>query len=207
MKSLDPRLNRVDIYKYQQELKPKASMDQFETYEVFVRAKDGKAMQHEGIVHGPNKEMAFLFAKEQFSRRGACVDLWVALTSDLMVSPISDNEENIYDLVQLEVDDGGTTEAYEVFHLYKRGKHHQYQGSLQAKGFHDAYQNASEVFNDGKPVLNVWVIKKADLLCSTDEDRVIWSTLSEKTFRDAIAYKALDKIKKFKEEQGTGNKL
>lgn len=201
MNSLDPRLNRVDIYKYQQELQPKISMDQFETYETFVQSKENKPYQHEGIVHAPNQDMAFLFAKEQFSRRGTCVGLNVVKTENVMVSPMTDNEESIYDSVTIEPEKDGKTEVYEVFHLFTRGKHMQHQGSVSANGFHDAYQQAGSTYNNGKTVLNVWIIRHSDMLFNTEEERIIWSTLSEKKFRDAIAYKALDKIKKFKEKQ------
>jgi len=205
MASLDPRLNRVDIYKYHQELQPKNSMDQFETYEVFVQSKESKPYQHEGIVHAPNQDMAFLFGKEQFSRRGVCTGLAVVLTEKIMVSPMTDNEENVYDHVSVASEKAGEKETYEVFHLFKRGKHMQHQGSVTAKGFHDAYQQAAGTYNTGKVVLNVWVIRHDDILFNTDDERVIWSTLSDKKFRDAIAYKALDKIKKFKEEQTASN--
>jgi ring-1,2-phenylacetyl-CoA epoxidase subunit PaaB len=201
MTSLDPRLNRVDIYKYQQELKPKDSMDQFETYEVFLQTKESKPYQHEGAVHAPNIDMAFLFAKEQFSRRGTCTGLTVVKTEHIMVSPMTDNDESVYDLVTVEPEDSAKKEAYEVFHLFKRGKHMQHQGSVSAVGFHDAYQRAGTTYNTGKTVLNVWVVRHDDMLFNTEDERVIWHTLSEKKFRDAIAYKALDKIKKFKEEQ------
>lgn len=205
MTSLDPRLNRVDIYKYQQELQPKTSMDQFGTYEVFVQSKESKPFQHEGIVHAPNLDMAFLFGKEQFSRRGTCTGLSVVETNAVMVSPMTDNEESVYDSVSVEVEKDGKLEAYEIFHLFKRGKHMQHQGSVQARGFQDAYQQAGENYNTGKIVLNVWIVRHEDMLFNTEEERVIWSTLSEKKFRDAIAYKAMDKIKKFRDEQTSSN--
>jgi len=180
-------------------------MDQFETYEVFVQSKESKPYQHEGTVHAPNQDMAFLFGKEQFSRRGVCTGLAVVLTEKIMVSPMTDNEENVYDHVSVESEKAGKKEIYEVFHLFKRGKHMQHQGSVTAKGFHDAYQQAAGTYNTGKVVLNVWVIRHDEILFNTADERVIWSTLSDKKFRDAIAYKALDKIKKFKEEQATSN--
>lgn len=201
MTSLDPRLNRVDIYKYKQELQPKDSMDQFETYEVFVQTKESKPYQHEGIVHAPNRDMAFLFGKEQFSRRGTCTGIAVVQTEHVMVSPMTDNDESVYDLVSVESEKSTKKETYEVFHLFKRGKHMQHQGSVSAVGFQDAYLQAGATYDTGKTVLNVWVVRHDDMLFNTEDERDIWSTLSEKSFRDAIAYKALDKIKKFKEEQ------
>ena len=37
---------------------------------------------------------------------------------------------------------------------------------------------------------------------SDEEDADIWNTLKEKKYRDAIDYKAADRIKAFKAEQG-----
>ena len=45
------------------------------------------------------------------------------------------------------------------------------------------------------------VAKTDDILTVSEDDKVIWETLPEKSFRDAIAYRGADKIKKFKEEQ------
>ena len=205
MTPLDPRLRRINIYKYQQEIQPKNGMDQFETYEVFIQTKENMAYQHEGIVHAPNRDMAFLFAKEQFSRRGVCTGLGVVPTQKVMASPMTDNEEDVYDLFSLEPEKNGQTDIYEVFYLFKRGKHHLHQGNLSAKGFHDAYQQAGKLYNTEKVVLNVWIVCREDILFNTVEQRLIWSTLSEKKFRNAIAYKALGKIKKFREEQNSSN--
>lgn len=200
MESLDPRLNRVDLEKYTG-LSQKETLDQFETYEVFVQVKENKPFEHEGIVHAPNEDMAFLFGKEQFSRRGSCTGLSVVNTANIMVSPLTDNAISVYDVFTPSVELKGDAEKYEVFHLIKRGKKHKHIGHVEADSYEQAYITASETYNEGKPVLNVWVVKTQDILFSDDENKDIWNTLSEKQFRDAIAYRALDKIKKFKAEQ------
>ena len=64
LKSLDPRVNRLDIPEnWNESITSKDSLDQFETYEAFVQVKEGKALEHVGPVHAPNEDMAFLFAK------------------------------------------------------------------------------------------------------------------------------------------------
>lgn len=202
MESLDPRLNRVDLDAFN-ELKPKKLLDQFETYEVFVQAKENKAYQHEGVVHAPNEEMAFLFAKEQFSRRGTCTGIAVCKTENVVVTPITDNGKNVYDEFEPHGSELGEYEKYEVFHLFRRGKQHQHIGHIEASSFDEAFNKSKAIYNNDKTVLNVWLVKTDNLLFVNGNDKDLWYTLSEKQFREATAYRALDKIKKFKEEQSS----
>lgn len=74
LKSLDPRINRLDIPEGEVNLN---ELDQFQTYEVFHQKKRGEQHEHVGIVHAPNDEMALLFAKEQYGRRGLTTNIWV----------------------------------------------------------------------------------------------------------------------------------
>lgn len=199
MESLDPRLNRVNLDAFNQ-LNPKKSLDQFETYEVFVQEKENKAYQHEGVVHAPNEEMAFLFAKEQFSRRGSCTGMAVCKTENLKVTPTTDNGKNVYDEFEPKGSELGEYEKYEIFHLFRRGKQHRHIGSIEASSLDEAFNKSKAIYNNDKTVLNVWIAKTDDILFVNENYRDIWYTLSEKQFRDATAYRALDKIKKFREE-------
>ena len=98
---------------------------------------------------------------------------------------------------------GSEVEGFELFHLLKRGKQHKHAGSVLAKDYEDAILQAKTELDLSKPVYNIWVVKSSDIYASDDEDRDIWDTLHEKKYRDAIDYKAADKIKAFKEEQGS----
>lgn len=92
IKSLDPRISRAQISDEPgtgQELKP---LEHFETYEVFHQKKRGTHHQHVGTVHAPNPEMALLFGKEQYGRRGVCVNIWVARTTDIFASDYDDDD-------------------------------------------------------------------------------------------------------------------
>ena len=90
IKSLDPRVTRADIELEKPFESPLKESDHWETYEVFHQKKRGTQHQHVGIVHAPSPEMALLFAKEQYSRRGVCVNLWVVRTADVYVSDYED---------------------------------------------------------------------------------------------------------------------
>ena len=91
IKSLDPRVTRANIDVDTQEgiLNP---LDHFETYEVFEQRKRGTHHIHVGSVHAPSAEMAVVFAKEQYTRRGQCVNLWVVKTSDVFVTEYEDSD-------------------------------------------------------------------------------------------------------------------
>lgn len=200
LKSLDPRVSRLGIPDSQEAMAPKEILDQFETYEAFVQVKDNKPFEHVGPVHAPNEEMAFLFAKEQYSRRGMfCNALCVVKTENIKASDFTDNSIDIYDTLTQEPS-GVERESFEVFHLMKRGKQHKYAGNVVARDYEDAMAAAKKLYQSAKPVFNLWIVKSEDILASDEEDRDIWETLKEKKYRDAIDYKAQDRIKAFKEE-------
>ncbi len=201
LKSLDPRVGRLHILEQEDNLEtPKGVLDQFETYEAFVQVKEGKSLDHVGPVHAPNEEMAFLFAKEQFTRRGSfCNALCIVKTENILMSEYSDNKISVYDAVVTNPT-GIITEEFEIFHLFKRGKQHRYIGTVNALNFDDALANSKVFYPSEKPVYNVWVVNSKDILTSDDDDRDIWDTLKEKQNREAIDYKGQDLIKAYKEK-------
>ena len=200
MKSLDPRVNRLELPE-SEGLSPRAALDQLPTFEVFLQLKEGKPFQHAGIVHASDEEMAFVLAKEQYSRRLTCTGLFVVNTQNVRVSAYTEGEQCAYDTEPTRDVTSEAKESYQVFHLLKRGKQHVHAGEVEAIGYGDAFAVAKGSLRPEKPVFNVWIAKSTDIFASGEEDKVIWSTLPEKKFRDAIAYKAADKIKAFKEQQ------
>lgn len=90
IKSLDPRISRAQID--HSDINPLESLDQFQTYEVFHQKKRGQQHQHVGIVHAPNPDMALLYAKEQYSRRGVTANLWVVPSNCVFATEYSDDD-------------------------------------------------------------------------------------------------------------------
>src|SRR5687768_10052054 len=80
--SLDPRMNRLELPE-QEHVTKLNEEDSWITYEVFHQKKKGTQHAHAGIVHAPNAEMAMVFAKEQFGRRGQTSGLWVVKSSEI----------------------------------------------------------------------------------------------------------------------------
>ena len=200
MKSLDPRISRWNVAQEPESLE-KGQLDQLVTYEVFIQMREGRAFEHAGIVHASDLDMAFLFAKEQFSRRYTCTGMWVVATENVTVTAYTDLEENIYDSIDETSSPAGELQEYQVFHLNKRGKQHKHAGTVMAASAAHALSEAKKNFDTGQPVLNIWVAPSEKFWFSGEDDKVIWSTLKEKTHRDVISYKAADKLKAFKENK------
>jgi ring-1,2-phenylacetyl-CoA epoxidase subunit PaaB len=91
--SLDPRVNRIDLNKVGAE--EQHTNSHLITWEVFHQDKRGKQVVHVGIVHASTPEMALIVAKEQYSRRGATTNIWVAKTSD--VYSFNTEDEDIFE--------------------------------------------------------------------------------------------------------------
>lgn len=195
MKSLDPRVNRL-----QNVSTPviKAPMDQFGTYEVFVQAKEGKPFQHEGAVHAPDLEMAYLLAKEAFTRRFTCISLYVVDTRDVSVSPLTEGDQHVYTLIDDPAASDNTGESFEVYHLLKRGKQHVHAGTVQATDARQAMGVAKHSLHP-KMAYNVWVIPTRRIRFTLPEEQDLWTTLPDKKFRDATDYRGGDKLKEYLE--------
>ena len=118
-----------------------------------------------------------------------------------MATATTEAETSIYDRITTSSSAEAGGISFEIFHLNKRGKQHAYIGTVVATDYESALAQAKQQLDPGKPVFNAWVIKSSDILKSAEEDRDMWVTLPEKKYREAIDYKGLEKIKKFKEEQ------
>lgn len=91
--SLDPRVERLGGVG-QQQLDTDADTH-WVTWEIFHQEKKGKQVIHVGVVHAPSAEMALVFAKETFGRRGKTTNLWTVKTSDVFT--FRPEEEEIFD--------------------------------------------------------------------------------------------------------------
>ena len=192
--SIDPRVNRLPKVGQPGAIKPKAPLDQFGTFEVFVQPKEGKPFQHEGIVHAPNLEMAWVLAKEAFTRRFTCTSLCVADTRNVFVSPMAEGNLNAYDLIADAIVSGDKQEPFEIFHLLKRGKQHVQAGYVNASNAQEAMACAKKELKS-KGAMNIWALRRSDIRFTTPEEKELWNTLPEKKFRDASEYKGGDRLK------------
>lgn len=194
MESLDPRVNRLQLINDPESV-AKTPLDQFATFEVFVQPREGKPFQHEGAVHAPDLELAFVLAKETFTRRFTCSSLFVVDTRDVFVSVMTEGDQSVYDLVSGEPPDQSGGVVYEIFHQTRRGKQHAHAGQVQATDGDNALRQAKRLHS--AVVLNVWAIRRDKIRFTRDDEKDFWNTLPDKKFRDAAAYKAGDKLNTF----------
>lgn len=215
--SLDPRINRLGLPDAPPPPPDKAQLDQFETYEVFHQRKEGTAYVYVGPVHAPSADVAFLFAKEQYSRRFPCTGMWVVPTASIQLTGYVSDADSVYDTLpadrgevpaavpsedaQAEAAYAAGEEDYDIFHLKKRGKAHTHVGKVRAATPGQALQVAKAVFGEQRPVVNVWVVRSAEVLRSDEDDKDIWLTNVDKKYREATAYRVQDRIERFKQEQ------
>lgn len=199
LNSLDPRVVRLP-FEAAEIMKPKLPLDQFGTFEVFVEPKAGKPFQHEGIVHAPNLEMAYVLAKEAFTRRFTCTSLYVVDTRDVYVSLMTEGNQHVYDLIPDTAEPTGDKSMFQIYHLNKRGKQHIQAGVVAASNPLEAISLAKSNFDTGKTVYNVWAIHHDKIRFTSPEEQDLWITLPEKKFRDASDYKGGDKLKSFLEK-------
>jgi len=200
MKSLDPRVSRLPEIEQEGLVQPKAPLDQFGTFEVFVQPREGKPFQHEGAVHAPNLEMAYVLAKETFTRRFTCTSLYVADTRSVYVSPMTEGNQNVFELIPDSTSSNGST-SFELYQLVKRGKQHLHIGTVESASPEGAMSKAKEKADLSKTVYNLWAIPTKEIRFTTPEEKDLWITLPEKKFRDASDYKGGDKLKEFLERR------
>ena len=187
IKSLDPRVGRLP----QTDNPTKPPMDQFGTFEVFVQPAPGKPFRHEGPVHAPGLEMAYVLAKEAFTRRFTCSSLFVADTHDVHV--FAPDEQT------LPADDASdkvmTPSTFEIFHLIKRGKQSVQSGAIDAASPQQALAFAQQQCTTMPYAF--WAIDRRAIRFTASEEHDFWQTLPDKKFRDAAAYKGGEKLQRF----------
>ncbi len=88
-KSLDPRVQRLNIGTQNGEANIETHLV---TWEVFHQEKKGKQAVHVGIVHASSPELALVYAKEVYGRRGKTTNLWVVKTSDIFTFTPEDED-------------------------------------------------------------------------------------------------------------------
>lgn len=82
--SLDPRITREHIPSEFGTLPaPKGELDQLQSYEVFQQGKSGGRYTHVGSVRASTPDLALIFAKEIYGRRGPTFGLWVVQTDNI----------------------------------------------------------------------------------------------------------------------------
>jgi ring-1,2-phenylacetyl-CoA epoxidase subunit PaaB len=69
-----------------------ASDTEWPVWEVFQQDARGEHHHHVGSLHAPDPEVALVLAKENFARRGTCVNLWVARADAVYATDYADED-------------------------------------------------------------------------------------------------------------------
>ena len=189
IKSLDPRVGRLP----QTDNPAKPPLDQFSTFEVFVQPAPGKPFRHEGPVHAPGLEMAYVLAKEAFTRRFTCSSLFVADTHDVHVFAPDEQSSPVHDMA----DKVATSTTFEIFQLPKRGKQAVQTGAIEANSPQEALALAHRQCTTTPMPYAFWAMDRRAIRFTSPEEQDFWQTLPDKKFRDAAAYKGGEKLQRF----------
>lgn len=90
MKSMDPRVERMELPANEDGKEVLEKAENWETYEVFHQKKRGEQHTHVGIVHAANPDMALIMAKESFGRRRRTSNIWVVKSAEVYASDYED---------------------------------------------------------------------------------------------------------------------
>ena len=88
-------------------------------------------------------------------------------------------------------------EPYAVFHQDKRGEQHVFVGTIHAPDAELALLFAKEQYGRRKKTVSIWVVKSTDIFSFDHADEDMYSTVPEKTHREASGYPVRKRINKY----------
>ena len=144
-------------------------------WEVFRQTASGRAHEHCGNVHAPDREMARQFAAIHYGRRKPTTALWVA-PQERVVGVYGDEDAGTVD---------GETE-WTVFRQEKAGGYHAHCGEVTAESVDAAKEAADEAFGEDDPN-SIWLVQSRYVGEITDED-VAFGGTTNKAYRFAQTY-------------------
>lgn len=97
-------------------------------------------------------------------------------------------------------------EPFAVFHQDKRGEQHVFVGIVHAPDPELALLFAKEQFGRRKKTVNIWVVRSSDIFSLGYEDEDMFSTIPEKTYREASGYPVRKRINKYLHDQEEAKK-
>jgi ring-1,2-phenylacetyl-CoA epoxidase subunit PaaB len=209
--SLDPRISRLHLPENNETpVSETETSFQLQVFIVFTMQKEGKPWESVGTIHAANPELALLFAKEQYTRRG---NLFFALAvveqASVTEFGTAGLQENMFHRAgELALPTGNpddTLTNFAVFYQKKRGKSHFFLCNVNAVSVNEALVlTARNHFTD--PCTCLWVFPEAKMVKTEPEEMDLWLNLPDKKYREVIMYKSLDRITAFKARQAQESK-
>jgi len=90
--------------------------------------------------------------------------------------------------------------TYEVFHQKARGAHHVHVGSVHAPNAEMAVLFGKEQYARRMKCVNLWVVRTSDVFTTPYEDSDMFEPATDKSYREAYAYKNKELVAKIKED-------
>jgi|GEM_PF-6463013 len=194
MPSLDPRINRIGLSDVAAPFTYAST--EGSPYDMFWISKPTKPYEHVGIVHAFNPELALLYAKEQYSRRGGqCYGLLAIASDAIWATSVENDGTCIFDEQPILPANHFLNQPYHVFGLKRRGKHHILLGQIEGTSPQEFENNLMALRQT--PCVNLWLAPVAMSATLESGPEGLWQTLHEKQYREATAYKSAEKIKAF----------
>jgi len=123
----DPYHQRLDFAR-RHDPGPADADTEWIVWEVFQQDHRGEHHRHVGSLHAPDAEFALVLAKENFARRGDCVNLWVVPAHAIHATDYEDADVFVHTTDKMYREPGG-------FHGLRKSKIH---GQAGAAGRADA---------------------------------------------------------------------
>ena len=92
-------------------------------------------------------------------------------------------------------------ETYEVFHQKKRGDQHMHVGIVHAPNADMALLFGQDQYGRRGITANIWVVKTADVHCTSYDDQDMFETIPDKQYREAAGYKVMEKINRYRKSK------
>ncbi len=88
-------------------------------------------------------------------------------------------------------------ETFAIFHQDKRGDAHVFVGTVHAPDPELALVFAKEQYGRRKKTVNLWAVRSTDIYTFRHEDEDMFSTVPEKSYREASGYPVRKRINKY----------
>lgn len=164
---------------------------------VFQQDRDDEPHRYDGSVHAPDSEMALLNARDVFTRRPACISLWIVRADQILArtaEEIASDRQMAYD----DGDAGAKSEPYTVFVKRDHKGVHSYIGEVEAVSPASAMRLAIEKFSDDR-ILVWWVCPSAAIMRTKAEDiQALFHIAEPRFYRDQGEFHTIAALRKIK---------
>jgi len=172
---------------------------QWPRFIVFQQDREGEAHRYDGSVHAPDSEIALLNARDVFTRRPACISLWVVRADQILAR----TAEEIASDRRMDDNDRGAGAKSEPYTVFVKRDHkgvHSYIGEVEAVSPASAMRLAVEKFSDDR-ILVRWVCPSNAIMRTRTEDiQMLFHIAEPRFYRDQGEFHTIAALRKIKSD-------